>query len=129
MQYHVSRVERSSLESHHCLFEFSGVTTKVGFEDLSCLTCVSLLCFQAVPENLEGRMVRSFRDLNAVKLASFWCTERDFVQLRKVSKNLHRTFDYVPDEVVLQRTEMQHAGYFARMVALQWVRRWTQCAP
>ena len=62
-------------------------------------------------------MVRSFRDLNALKLASIWCSERDFVQLRKVSKDWHRTFEHVPDEVVLQRIEQQHAGYFARMVA------------
>ena len=41
--------------------------------------------------------------------------------------NWYRTFEYVPDEVVLTRIESQHAKYFARMVALQWVRKWTQC--
>ena len=35
----------------------------------------------------EGHTVRSFRDLSALKLASLWCTEQDFVQLRKVSKD------------------------------------------
>ena len=25
----------------------------------------------------------------------------------------HRTFEHVPDEVVLRRIELQHAGYFA----------------
>ena len=74
-------------------------------------------------------MVRSLWGLDALKLASIWCSESDFVRLRRVSKDWHRNFEHVPDEVVLRRIELQHARYFARMVALQWVRRWTQCAP
>ena len=71
-------------------------------------------------------MVRSFLCVNALKLASTWCLEQDFVRLQKVSRNWYRAFEYVPDEVVQTRIESQHSTYFAQMVALQWVRRWTQ---
>ena len=71
-------------------------------------------------------MVSSFLCLNALNLASAWCLEHDFVRLRKVSRDWYRAFEYVPDEVVHTRIELQHSTYFAQMVALQWVRRWTQ---
>ena len=35
-------------------------------------------------------------------------------------------FEYVPDEIVQTRIELQHSTYFAQMVAHQWVRRRTQ---
>ena len=71
-------------------------------------------------------MVNSFLCLNALNLASAWCLEHDFVRLRKVSRDWYRAFEYVPDEVVQTRIELQHSTHFAQMVALQWVRRWTQ---
>ena len=71
-------------------------------------------------------MVSSLLCLNALNLASAWCLEHDFVRLRKVSRDWYRAFEYVPDEVVQMRIESQHSTYFAQMVALQWVRRWTQ---
>ena len=71
-------------------------------------------------------MVSSFLCLNALNLASAWCLEHDFVRLRKVSRDWYRAFQYVPDEVVQTRIELQHSTYFAQMVALQWVQRWTQ---
>ena len=71
-------------------------------------------------------MVSSFLCLNALNLASAWCLELDFVRLRKVSRDWYRAFQYVPDEIVQTRIELQHSTYFAQMVALQWVRRWTQ---
>ena len=70
-------------------------------------------------------MVSSFLCLKALNLAFAWCLEHDFVRLRKVSRDWHRTFQHVPDEVVQTRIELQHST-IAQMVALQWVRRWTQ---
>ena len=71
-------------------------------------------------------MVSSFLYLNALNLASALCLEHDFVRLPKVSKDWYRAFEYVPDEIVQTRIESQHSTYFAQMVTLQWVRRWTQ---
>ena len=44
----------------------------------------------------------------------------------KVSRDWYCAFQYVPDEVVQTRIELQHSKYFAQMVSRQWVRRWTQ---
>ena len=135
----VSRAEHSSLE--HVIIvcstcrELSGVLPRDQFGTVFRQTCVSFCAWyqglQSVVPGclLESRMVRSCRDLSALKFASIWCSEGEFVRLRRVSKDWHRTFEHVPDEVVLRRIELQHAGYFARMVALQWVRKWTQCRP
>ena len=61
------------------------------------LFCAWYQAFQSVAPGcfLESRMVRSLCGLDALKLASIWCSESDFVRLRRVSKDWHRTFEHV----------------------------------
>ena len=55
--------------------------------------------------------------LDAINLASTWYAEVDFGTLRVISKEWQRTFEFTPEEVILERIEQAYAKYVAQCQA------------